>query len=61
MVTGKNASGEPIVSVPISQINQDSPVVNEIDVVNAVRAQLAATPGVASVSAQKFEQVITAI
>lgn len=60
-ITGKNGSGEPVVSVNIEAINQDSPVVQEIDVVNAVRNFLAATPGIGSVVAQKFEQVITVI
>ncbi|MFF3511524.1 hypothetical protein [Streptomyces sp. NPDC002573] len=61
MVTGKNASGEPVVSVNIAQINQDTPVVQEIDVVNAVRNFLAGTAGIGSVVAQKFEQVTTVI
>jgi hypothetical protein len=59
MVTGKNASGEGVVSVNIAQINQDTPVVAELDVVNAVRTLLAGTSGIVSVVAQKFEQVIT--
>lgn len=61
VVTGKNASGEILVSVNIAAINQDSPVVNEVDVVNAVRTFLAGTAGVGSVVAQKYEQVITTI
>lgn len=61
VITGKNASGEPVVSVDIAAINQDAPVVNEVDVVNAVRTLLAGTAGVGSVVAQKFEQVITTI
>lgn len=61
VVTGKNAQGDPVVSVDISAINQDPAVVPELDVVNAVRAQLAATTGIASVMAQKYEQVITTV
>ncbi|MEV5957309.1 hypothetical protein AB0M11_26670 [Streptomyces sp. NPDC051987] len=59
VVTGKNSSGEPLVSVNIAAVNQDGAVVQELDVVNAVRAELAGTAGIASVVAQKYEQVIT--
>ncbi|MDX3759354.1 hypothetical protein [Streptomyces sp. AK02-04a] len=61
VVTGKNPSGEPIVSVTISGIDQETQVVQDIDVVNAVRAFLAGTAGVNSVVAQRYEQVITVI
>lgn len=61
VVTGKNVSGEQVVSVNISGINQEPTVVPEIDVVNAVRAFLAGTAGVNSVVAQRYEQVITVI
>lgn len=59
MITGRNSSAESLVSVQISGIQQDSQVVQDMDIVNAVRAQLAGTAGVASVVAQKYEQVIT--
>jgi hypothetical protein len=61
VITGKNGSGEPIVSVQISAINQESPVIQEIDAVDALRAFLAGTAGVQFVVAQKYEQVITNI
>lgn len=61
VITGKNGSGEPLVSVNISGVNQETTVVPEIDVVNAVRILLAGTSGVFSVVAQKYEQVITVI
>lgn len=60
-ITGRNASGDAVVSVNIEAINQDTQVVQEIDVVNAVRNCLATTAGIGSVVAQKFEQVITVI
>ncbi|MGW1497592.1 hypothetical protein ACWCQW_03190 [Streptomyces mirabilis] len=50
-----------MVSVNISGINQETPIVQELDVVNAVREFLAGTPGVGSVVAQRYEQVITVI
>jgi hypothetical protein len=50
-----------VVSVNITAIDQETPVVQEIDVVNAVRAFLAGTAGVGSVVAQQYEQVITVI
>ncbi|MFJ6667405.1 hypothetical protein [Streptomyces sp. NPDC091383] len=59
IVTGRNTSGEGIVAVTISAINQDSQVVADMDVVAAVRSLLDGAPGVVSVQAQKYEQVIT--
>ncbi|MEU5596809.1 hypothetical protein [Streptomyces sp. NPDC020298] len=61
VITAKNASAEPMVSVQISAISQEGTVVEELDVVNAVRSFLSTVPGVASVTAQKFEQVITTV
>lgn len=60
VVTGK-ANGSPLVSVNIDGINQDSPVVQELDVVNAVRVFLEGVAGVQTVVAQKYEQVITIV
>jgi hypothetical protein len=59
VITGKDGSGAPLVSVNVSGINQDAPVVAEIDVVNALRQYLSGVAGVAIVTAQKYEQVIT--
>ncbi|SEC05018.1 hypothetical protein SAMN04490357_1053 [Streptomyces misionensis] len=59
IVTGRNTSGEGIVAVTVSAINQDSQVVADLDVVAALRSLLAGAPGVVSVGAQKYEQVIT--
>jgi hypothetical protein len=61
VVTGKNGAGEPLVSVTISGINQDAPVIQEIDAVNALRQYLASVAGVLVVVAQKYEQVITIV
>lgn len=61
VITGRNPSNEPLLSVNISGINQDSQVVAEIDVVNAVRQYMATVPGVQSVVAQRYEQVITVV
>ncbi|MGY5048311.1 hypothetical protein ACWDE0_22165 [Streptomyces sp. 900105755] len=58
VVTGKS-NGSPLVAVSIDSINQDTEVVDELTVVNAVRACLAAVPGVQTVVAQRYEQVIT--
>jgi hypothetical protein len=59
VITGKNGSGESVVAVQISAISQEGTVVPELDVVNAVRAFIGTVPGIGSVVAQKFEQVIT--
>jgi len=61
VITAKNPSGAPLVSVNIAAINQEQQVVPEVDVVNAVRTFLASVDGVGSVVAQKYEQVITVI
>lgn len=61
VVTGRNSSGEPLVSVSISGISQDTPVIQEIDAVNALRAFLGGVAGVSVVVAQKYEQVITVV
>ncbi|KUN03138.1 hypothetical protein AQI95_24575 [Streptomyces yokosukanensis] len=59
VVTAKNSSAEPMVSVQISAISQEGTVVEEIDVVDSVRSFLATVSGVVSVTALKYEQVIT--
>ncbi|MFE2073732.1 hypothetical protein [Streptomyces misionensis] len=59
IVTGRNTNGEGIVAVTVSAINQDTQVVADLDVVGALRSLLASAPGVVSVGAQKYEQVIT--
>ncbi|MFK0018184.1 hypothetical protein [Streptomyces sp. NPDC090798] len=61
VITGRNKSGEPVLSVNIDAISQEPPVVDEVDVVNAVRVFIAGTAGVVSVVAQKYEQVITVV
>jgi hypothetical protein len=61
VITGRTSSGESVVSVNINSISQEGVVVPEIDVVNAVRSELAAAAGIGSVVAQKYEQVITVI
>ncbi|MGW4670067.1 hypothetical protein [Streptomyces sp. NPDC004324] len=59
VITAKNSSGEPIATVQIAGIQQETQVVAEIDVVDSVRNHLKTIDGVVSVSALKYEQVIT--
>jgi len=47
--------------VSVSSIDQDQQVVSELEIVDAVRDRLAAVPGVGSVVARKYEQVITTV
>jgi hypothetical protein len=61
VITAKNSSAEPLVSVQISAINQEGTIVQELDVVNSVRTFLATVSGVVSVTAQKYEQIITVV
>ena len=60
-VTGRNSEVMPIVSVQISGIDQEQQVVDEMTIVNAVRACIDAVPGVESVVAKRYEQVITVV
>jgi hypothetical protein len=61
VITGKNGSGESVVSIQIGSISQEGTVVPELDVVNAVRTFLGTVSGIGSVVAQKYEQVITTV
>jgi hypothetical protein len=61
VITAKNSNAESLVSVQISAISQDQQVVAELDVVNSVRTLLSGVTGAVSVTAQKYEQVITAV
>jgi len=61
VITGRNRSGESVVSVNLNSISQEGEVVPEIDIVNAIRNQLEAVAAIGSVVAQKYEQVITVI
>lgn len=61
VVTGKNTSGDNVVAIDIAAINQDPQIVTELSVVDAVRTWLEEQPGIGSVTAQKFEQVITSV
>lgn len=61
VITGRNSSNEALVSVSISGINQDAPVIQELDAVNALREFLTGVSGVSVVVAQKYEQVITVV
>jgi hypothetical protein len=48
-----------MVSVSIGGIDQEQHVVDEITIVNAIRTCLTGVPGVQSVLAQMYQQVIT--
>lgn len=61
VVTARNASGEPVVGVSISSIDQEQPVVDEMVVVNAVADALSGVAGVESVVKRKYSQVITIV
>ncbi|MFI1562211.1 hypothetical protein ACH4ZX_03955 [Streptomyces sp. NPDC020490] len=60
-VTGRDAGGLPVVSVTLASIDQEQQVVAEMTIVDAVRDCLAAVPGVQSVLARKYEQIITIV
>ncbi|WP_318205401.1 hypothetical protein [Streptomyces sp. SCL15-4] len=60
-VTGRNNEGTPLASVSLSSVDQEGHVVDDMTVVNAIRDCLAGVPGVQSVVALKYEQVITRV
>lgn len=60
-VVGRGQDMTALVSVSVTGIDQETHVVDDIVIVNAVRNCLAAVPGVQSVIAQKYEQIITVI
>jgi hypothetical protein len=57
LITGRTSGGSPVVSIHLDSINQEDPIVNEIDVVNAVRTFLLTVPNVTQTVAQKQEWV----
>lgn len=61
LITGKTATGTPLINVNIAGIDQDEQVVPELDVVHAVRNFLASMPGIAQATCLRFEQVTTQV
>lgn len=61
VIIARSADTTPMVSVSITAIDQENHVIDEIDIVNAVRTRLAGIPGVQSVVANKYEQIITVV
>lgn len=60
-VLGRNVEGSTVVTVAVSSVDQDGHYLDDLDVVNAVRAVVGGAAGVSSVVAKKFEQVITIV
>jgi hypothetical protein len=61
VLIGKDLTGQPLVSVSLASIDQEAVVIQEIDIVNAVRTALAGADGVISVQALMHKQVITEV
>jgi hypothetical protein len=61
LITGRAAGGSAVLSVHIDAINQDDPVVPEMDVVNAMKEYVRSVPGVAGIQTQKTESVTTLV
>lgn len=59
IITGRNSEGSTVVSAAVDSIDQDGPILDEMDIVNAVRAVVAQGAGVVFVQVQKYEQTIT--
>ncbi len=61
LVTGKTATGTPLINVNIAGIDQDEEVVPELNVVHAMRDFLVTVPGIAQATCQKSEQITTQV
>lgn len=61
LIMGRTAQGVTLLSIHVDAVNQDEPVVDELAVVNAVKAFLMTVPGVAMTVAQKTESVTTLV
>lgn len=61
LITGMTTSGARLINVNIAGIDQDEQVVEELDVVHAVRDFLVTVPGISQATCLKFEQVTTQV
>lgn len=61
LITGRASGGSAVVSVHIDAINQDDPVIDEMQAVNAMKAFVLTVPGVTSLVTQKTESVTTLV
>lgn len=61
LITGKTATGARLINVNIAGIDQDEEIVEEVDVVHAVRDFLQTLPGITQATCLKFEQVTTQV
>lgn len=59
IITGRNSEGSTVVSAAVDSIDQDGPILDEMDIVNAVKAVVAGGAGVVLVTAKKYELAIT--
>ncbi len=59
LISGKKAGGATVLAIHLDGVDQDEAVVDEIDVVNAIKAYLMTVPGVTSTVAQRNEYVTT--
>ncbi|MFJ4624218.1 hypothetical protein [Streptomyces sp. NPDC088812] len=59
LISGRKSGGSTVLAVHLDGIDQDDVVVDEVDVVNAIKAYLMTVPGVTSTIAQKNEYVTT--
>jgi hypothetical protein len=61
IILGRDGEGSTIVSAAIDSIDQEGAVVDEMDIVNAVRAAVAGGTGVVQVIARRYQQTITEV
>ncbi|MFD5709473.1 hypothetical protein ACFWHW_03610 [Streptomyces pharetrae] len=60
-VTSRDQEGSAVAMVSVSSVDQDSQVIDDMTIVNAVRTAMANGNGVHSVVARKYDQVITIV
>lgn len=59
LISGKKTGGATVLAIHLDGVDQDDAVVDELDVVNAIKAYLMTVPGVVTTVAQKNEYVTT--
>lgn len=61
LITGRTAGGAQPLSIHVDAINQEDPIVEEMAVINAVKAFVMTVPGVITTVTQKTESVTTIV
>ena len=61
LIMGRNSGGSTVLSVHIDAVNQDDPIIPEMDVINSMKAFVLSAPGVVATVTQRTESVTTLV